>query len=38
MLLKDNAATLPAGAENQPPEAMRSDFLTRALKLGLLQH
>ncbi len=38
MLLKDNASTLPAGAESLVPDAKRSEFLSQARKLGLLQH
>jgi len=38
MLLKDNASTLPAGAESLVPEAKRGEFLNRARTLGVLKH
>jgi hypothetical protein len=37
MLLKDNAGSLPTGAENLVPAAQRQGFLVRARALGLIR-
>lgn len=37
MLLKDNASTLPPGAETLVPASQRQDFLVRARTLGILR-